>query len=164
MSFFNSALLVVIALVVLAPVYVRLAPSNAARWHVDPTTAARPRTPNYYFVLQSIPKRPAPVFQADAAELAAAFDAFAVAQPLVVRLAGGVDDLHITYVQRSNTMKYPDYLSVRFIDLGGGLATVAIFSRSRFGIGDRGFNKRRVQKWLKSLDSFARIDPSKQSD
>lgn len=162
MNIISTVLLGGLALVAITLAYVRYAPSSAARWHVDPTTAARPKTPNYYFVLPSIAKRPAPIYQTSATDLAAAFDAFAMTQPQVERLAGSVDDLYITYIQRTKTMKYPDYLSVRFIDLDDGQATVAVFSRARFGIGDKGFNKRRVLKWLTALDGFPIVTASGQ--
>ena len=97
-----------------------------------------------------------PVYDATPAYLAAAFDAFAMAQPGVSRLKVSDDDLCVTYVQRSRIMGFPDYFSIRFLDLGNGDAGVAVFSRARFGENDLGVNKARVENWLAALEPFER--------
>lgn len=137
------------ALAVLA--YVRLAPSDARRWHVDPLSARRPKTPNAFLLLPGDPKGAPPEYALDAGALAAAFDAFALAQPRVRRLAVSEDGLLATYVIRTRLIGYPDYLSIRFIPRDGGGSTLAAFSRARFGYGDRGVNRKRLLGWLKAF-------------
>ena len=39
-------------------------------------------------------------------------------------------------------------LSVRFLPLDDNSSTLAVYSRSRFGYGDRGVNKGRIKRWL----------------
>jgi uncharacterized protein (DUF1499 family) len=148
---------VALALVALAfGAYVRLAPSDPAVWAVDPLTATPTGKPNAWRVgpegQGAAPwDAPAPVYAATAAELAAAFDAVALGQPRTTRLAGGPPALEATYVQRSLLWGFPDYVSVRAIDLGEGRATLAVYSRSRFGYGDMGVNRARVEAWLAAL-------------
>ncbi len=143
-----------------ALIYVRVAPHDIATWHVDPLTAPTPTTPNSWRVAppgQSPDSsggsagQPSAVYRATPAELLAAFDRIAMAQPETVRLAGSPDEGLITYVQRSKLVKYPDYISVKAVDLGDGRSALAILSRSRFGKSDLGVNKARVTEWLKGL-------------
>ncbi|WP_112323878.1 DUF1499 domain-containing protein [Oceanibium sediminis] len=167
-------------------------------WHVEPLQAPASATPNDYrvalteFTDQPV-NMPAPIYEADARTLAQAFDLFVMAQPRVDRVAGSVEEAWITYVQRTETLQMPDYISVRFYDLepvapeadpaapaegtqsdegaaegeagaetaeqpapvaAPDRATIAIYSRSRFGYGDMGVNEARVTSWLQSLASF----------
>lgn len=128
-------------------IWVRIAPSDPDRWHVDPVNAARPRSPNWAIATPA-EKHAAPVYDLSAADLARAFDAFATAKPRTRRLAGSPEDGRMTYIVRSALVGYPDYVSVAFIDLGDGTSTLALFSRSRFGYSDQGVNRRRLAEWL----------------
>ncbi len=154
-------MLVVIALVVVALVaglvgYVRRVGHDPAVWHVDPLTEPSPSSPNSYRVgpeqgdrgSEVEPDAAAPVVAAPVSDLAAAFDAVATGDDRVEVVAGSAAGGHVTYVQRSRTMGYPDYVSVRFIDLGDGNSTMAVFSRARFGHSDLGVNKQRVETWV----------------
>ena len=60
----------------------------------------------------------------------------------------------MTYVQRTEKLKFPDYISVKFINLGDGNTTIAVYSRSRYGYADLGVNQARVEQWVRTLDSF----------
>jgi len=132
---------------------------DPAEWHVDPYTISRPVSPNTYYIatqsmVQDTVDREAPIYTAPAAVMAKAFDDYVITQPNVVRLAGGVEEGWLTYVQRTPVMRMPDYISVKFIDFEDGGSTLAIYSRSRYGYGDMGVNKARVELWLQSLSSF----------
>lgn len=116
--------------------WIRLAPSDPATWHVDPLTAHDPASPNFAR-LDLVRAEPPAVIAALIASRAGAEDAR--------RLAG--DDSHATWIVRSNLMGYPDYISLRLIAQGSGTRVVA-FSRSRFGYGDRGVNAARLGRWL----------------
>jgi len=127
--------------------WVRFSRDDPARWHVDPMAAVLSGKPNQFL----LKPENAPVFAVDAASLAQAFDDMAMAQPRVERLAGSVGELWLTYVQKSAVMRYPDYISMRFVDNADGTATLAVFSRSRYGHSDLGVNRGRVKKWIKAL-------------
>lgn len=66
----------------------------------------------------------------------------------------GIDDRMSTdrYVQRSETMRFPDTIVVRFLERPGGRSTVAIYSRSQLGHMDMGVNRARIERWLERLD------------
>lgn len=128
-------------------------------WHVDPFEITRPVSPNTYYVATqsmvaaSVDKE-APIYTAAAVVMAQAFDDFVMTQPSVLRLAGSSAEGWVTYVQRTPKLKMPDYISVKFINFEEGGSTLAIYSRSRFGYGDMGVNKARIDLWLQSLASF----------
>jgi len=132
---------------------------DPAEWHVDPLTVAASDTPNdYRIALRSLTEERVdtepPIYAERPLVLAQAFDQFAFSQRDTNRIAGLPPELMMTYVQYTETLKMPDYLTVKFIDLGDGTSTVAIYSRSRFGYGDMGMNERRAQSWIRSLDGF----------
>ena len=155
------ALGAVAAVAVAGVAYVRLAPSEAARWHVDPLTAVKPSSPNSWLLRPQGGDGQAPVYDVSAADLAADFDRFVRGRPRVTPLAGSVQDLWITYVARTRLIGFPDYVSVRFIPLLPDQSTLAIFSRSRFGYGDGGVNRKRVESWLKRFQPSSSVGGSK---
>ncbi len=136
--------------------YVRYAGHDPAKWHVDPLTATSPSSPNSYRIgpehgahgAVEAPDAVAPVWSVSVDELASTFDSLVTADARVDVIAGSAADGHVTYVQRSKTMAYPDYISVRFIDLGDGTSTLAAFSRARYGYSDLGVNKQRLERWV----------------
>ena len=76
------------------------------------------------------------------------FQQMALAQPDTILL--GERDGFATYVQRTKLVQFPDYVSVKAVEVDGGSA-LHIFSRSRFGYSDRGVNKKRILSWLEKL-------------
>lgn len=62
------------------------------------------------------------------------------------------------YVQRSEGLRFPDTIVVRYLDLPNGRSTVAIYSRSQIGRHDLGANHTRIERWLDKLsDEVARM-------
>jgi len=151
-----GALAGITLLVVATALWVRLAPSDPADWHVDPLTAPGTGRANAWRVGPSgAAGQPldaaAPVYAVPAAELARALDAAARAWPRTEPLARSGDGLHLSYVARSRVRGFPDYVSVRVLDRDGGTSTLAIYSRARFGSSDLGVNRARVEAWLDDL-------------
>lgn len=137
-----------IALAALAgALWVRLAPSDPARWHVVPGPDTSTGRPNEALRL---PGSGAPVYAVPPGELAARLDAVALAEPRTRRLAGGPEAGFTTYVQRSRWLGFPDYVSVQVSPTDQG-ATLAIWSRARFGRSDLGVNAARLDRWLQAL-------------
>ncbi len=146
-----------VAVALAAMAYVRLAPSPPERWHLDPLTAPATGRPNSWRIVpQGVDGARAdaqgPEFAVLAERLAQALDAVALGEPRTRRLAGRPEDLWTSYVQRSRVMGFPDYISVRALDLGDGRAGLAIYARARFGQSDLGVNRARVERWLGDLD------------
>lgn len=141
----------------IAAVWVRTAPDDPADWHVDPVKSGRTGRPND--ALRGPVEGAdgaAPVWAAEPDRLMAAFDKVARAAPRTELLAGGPEAGLATYVQRSAVMGFPDYISVRALPVEGG-ATLAIWSRARYGHSDMGVNAARLDDWLGAID-LPRLD------
>ena len=134
--------------VVVAAMYVRLAPSDPARWHTPPNVYAFDHgvTPAEVITLANgaalflDPASGAP------ADLLARLDAIAMATPRTTRLAGGVAAGRITWVTRSALWGFPDYTTAEARE--GGLY---IHARLRFGKSDLGVNVARLRDWQAKL-------------
>ena len=149
----KMALIIIVLVLAGFLAFVRLAPSDPEIWHVDPLTAKKPWRKRNVFILRDDGSDPSPpIYDVDAGTLAKAFDAFVMAKDRLERLAGSPDDLFVTYVARTKLIGYPDYVSVRFLPLDDGHASLAIFSRSRFGNSDLGVNRKRIEGWLAEFD------------
>jgi hypothetical protein len=134
-----AALAVVVALAGFA-VWVRLAPSDPARWHTDPATGAAGMGGHTARVTVPLPP----------AQALAALDAVAMAEPRTVRLAGSPAEGRITWVSRSRLWGFPDYTTAAAVPDGSG-ATLVVYGRLRFGSSDLGVNAARITRWLSAL-------------
>ncbi len=124
---------------------------------VDFATLALDGRPNQHLVCPegycaAAPHAASPVFEISATALRDRWMAMIERQPRVTRT--GTDDaaLHYDFVQRSLVFRFPDAITVRFIALDEGRATLAIYSRSYYGRDDFGVNRRRVETWLAALE------------
>ena len=122
--------------------WVRLAPSDPARWHTDPAQGAA--GPNSHVAKVFVPLPPE--------EALAAFDAVALAEPRTRRLAGSPAEGRITYVSRSRLWGFPDYTTVAAVPEEGG-SSLVLHARARFGQSDLGVNAARVGRWVAALTS-----------
>lgn len=136
MKLFAAFLLCLVLVPLGLVVYVRLAPSDPARWHVDPLTAPDPDWPHFARVDRVVAQPPAIVAQSIAR----------VASIEGAELLAG-DGQFGTWIARTAIMAYPDYVSIRLIPDGAGTRIVAL-SRSRFGYSDGGVNRARLGRWL----------------
>jgi uncharacterized protein (DUF1499 family) len=146
-----AAVLVLAAAAVYA--VINLSGHDPARWHLDPAALTLRGTPNEYLAAvpgatAAAPHLLAAIHPQSPRALLACFDAIARARPRVAVVAGDVDSLMITYVQRSRIVGFPDYLTVKAVGTRGG-AGLIVYSRSRYGHGDFGVNLARVVAWLK---------------
>jgi uncharacterized protein (DUF1499 family) len=130
--------------------YIRLAPSDPAVWHHDPETAISTGKPNEYRLIGDL----APIFNMGSPDLASLVDDLIAAQPRVSRLARNPNELMMTYVQRSMSMGYPDYITIKVVPMGEEQSKLEILSRSRFGYSDLGINKLRVKQWIRLISGL----------
>jgi uncharacterized protein (DUF1499 family) len=93
----------------------------------------------------------APVFVAPVARLRDAVRVIEVNDPDVFPLARDEAKVQDRYLARTRLLRFPDTISVRFIDLGGGRSTLALYSRSQLGAKDFGVNKARLEEWIRLL-------------
>ncbi len=96
-----------------------------------------------------------PLFAVSAPELEKAFAKVIASEPRVEQVASDDGGLTQRYVQRTKIMRFPDTIVVRFIDLGDGRSTIALYSRSQLGESDFGVNHARIERWLEKLSKEA---------
>ncbi len=120
--------------------WVRLAPSDPARWHIDPARGVSGA--NAQRAEAAVPLPPAAAL--------GALDAVAMAWPRTQRLAGSPAEGRITYITRTRLMGFPDYTTVAALPAGEG-SRLVLFARARFGQSDLGVNAARVAAWLAAL-------------
>lgn len=155
-----SALIIIFGvfclLALVAGIAIRRAGNDVAVWHTDPLTSTSTGNPNWYRLVPADaqvdrdPKRDgdAPVYTQSADEVARAFDTLVQSENSVEVLAGTAGDGFVTYIQRSTLFGFPDYMSVKFINLPDGGSTIAIFARARYGRSDLDVNEKRVTRWI----------------
>lgn len=130
-------------------VWVRTAPSDPARWHLDPVTAA----PADCAVRAGAgDARAACLLPGPPAEVLARLDAVALASPRTQRLAGSPEEGRITWVTRSALWGFPDYTTAAARAEGEG-TRLDLYARLRFGQSDLGVNAARLGDWLTRLGS-----------
>lgn len=127
--------------------YVRLAPSDPARWHVPPAPAA---TSDCTVEQGEGDARATCLLPIPPAEALAKLDAIAIATPRTTRLAGSPDDGRITWITRSALWGFPDYTTAEATPDGTG-TRLTVHARLRFGRGDMGVNAARLRDWLPKL-------------
>lgn len=130
-SIFGLIVLIVIA----GAGYVRLAPSDVARWHQMPETVTE----------QDLSGGAMRVIGADDTTFER-LDAIIRATPRTHVLAGKISEGMITYVTRSAVFGFPDYTTVRRVG-----DQIEIYGRLRFGSLDLGVNATRIDGWLMRL-------------
>ena len=96
-----------------------------------------------------------PVFALNAGDLRTAFRKVLGSEPNIEQVASDGGTQTERYIQRSRIMRFPDTIVVRFIDLGDGRSTIALYSRSQLGESDLGVNRRRIERWLEKLSKEA---------
>ncbi|SFI70585.1 DUF1499 domain-containing protein [Celeribacter neptunius] len=136
----KTALWIAIGLFVLAQLYVRLAPTEPERWHVDPFAARDPGAKGAKRVLP-VPLEPEEVLMRIAA--------IAETEPRTRHVAGSVEEGRLTYRTRTAFWGFPDFTTVAARTDESG-ARVAFLARARFGKSDLGVNARRVTAWIEA--------------
>ncbi len=137
----TSVLIALIVLIAGFAAYVRLAPSDPARFLRRNAVAEAggvgdyPLEGGFTAVRAPSPDDTAPL--AHLADIAEATDRTQL-------LAGSVEEGHLLYVTRSKLWGFPDYTNIYLTDDG----KIVISGHLRFGRGDMGVNRKRIEAWL----------------
>ncbi len=91
-----------------------------------------------------------PVFNEPPERLLSLLGEVALAEPRtrLVREAAGQKE----FVQRSLVFRFPDFVTAAAVPAGGGSA-LCLYSRAAVGYSDLGVNRKRLQRWLASLQA-----------
>jgi hypothetical protein len=130
--------------------YIRLAPSDPARWHTDPADPALSLGEGRFLLRPEGGDAAGPLFPFAPQALLEKLDAVAMAAPRTSRLAGSPAEGRITWITRSALWGFPDYTTAAAIPESQG-ARLLIHARLRFGRRDFGVNRARVRNWLARL-------------
>ncbi|MEQ3625315.1 MAG: DUF1499 domain-containing protein [Celeribacter sp.] len=146
-----TVLIVVLVAVAGFALWVRMAPSEPERWHVDPAEA---RPGKGRFIVAPGGDMPPRLYPGrDPGEVLSRLDAIALSEPRTERLSGAPGEGRITWVQRSRLWGFPDYITADAQPAPGGGTRLEMLSRLRFGSDDMGVNGARVKRWLQRLEA-----------
>ncbi|HQU69543.1 MAG TPA: DUF1499 domain-containing protein [Albidovulum sp.] len=142
------ALFLIVLIIAGGMAYIRLAPSDPARWNVDPPPYADAIAPGPEGVTTVPLGARARLAMPDASpeDLLARLDAIALATPRTTRLAGSPESGRITWITRSLIFGFPDYTTAQVSD-----AAIDLYARERFGRYDFGVNAARLRDWTGQL-------------
>ena len=126
---------ILVAIIVAALAYVRLAPTDPARWH-QPVSESSDKT----FAGGAVRVVPGDD------DTLARLHQVALGTSRTQVLAGSPAEGRITYVTRSKWIGFPDYTTADLVD-----GHVRLLARLRFGRSDLGVNAERLERWLAEL-------------
>lgn len=98
--------------------------------------------------LDTDPDEFSPEFDIPPEKLRAILLEYADLQVNVRRLRLDLAKQQYDFADQSPTMRFPDIITVRIIDLGAGRSTIAIYSRSVSSFAKKGSNAKRARRWL----------------
>lgn len=136
-------ILAIMVVAVLA--YIRLAPSDLARWHVQASGSDigdHPRADGRVWRQEIV---------GNGRDQLRDLDRIILDTPRTTRLTGSVDAGQVTYVTRSAVMGFPDYTTVGVY--GDNPRYLEIYGRLRFGRSDLGVNAKRIEGWLAAFEA-----------
>lgn len=123
---------------------------------MDVAQLSRPASPNTALAapagFQPAPDVVTPIYHVTAPRLYAAIQAVAAAQPRTYPAAAYPERLQAHWVARSAVFNFPDLVTAEAAPFGPDAATLVLYSRSIYGYGDLGANRRRVEAWLAALE------------
>lgn len=146
----NEIIILIAVVLVGLMLWVRLAPTNPARWHTDPASAVA-GAPGGVAVRHKGGDIVAPELDMEAQTVLRRLQQIALATPRTSLLAGSPQSGRMTFVTRSQLWGFPDYTTIAVETLPSGRVSPVIHGRLRFGRSDLGVNRKRVLQWLEAL-------------
>ncbi len=121
------------------------------------THLQRPASPNTALAApadtQPAPDIITPPFALSAEKLYHAVRAMAVAQPRTFLAAEFPANHQVHFVARSAVFNFPDLITAQVNEAGPASSTLVLYSRSVYGYGDFGVNRKRLTAWLAALQT-----------
>jgi uncharacterized protein (DUF1499 family) len=93
-----------------------------------------------------------PVFAASADRLYRDLEQIAGQEPGAVLIETDRAGRRLGWVVHSAVFRFPDLVTAEIVALGPRRASVALYSRARYGRSDFGVNRRRIESWLSRLE------------
>lgn len=115
----------------------------------------RPASPNTALAAPAgytpAPDITTPVYGVPPSQLFTALHGIAAAQPHTFTLAEDAGHLREGWVVRSVVFNFPDIVWAEVRATPAGTSELLLYSRSVYGYGDFGVNRRRIEAWIKEL-------------
>ncbi len=105
------------------------------------------------FCKNAAPNKVLPTYDLNVADLKIKLLKLVQAEKNIYKVAENVETYEYRFVQYTPLMGFPDTIRIKFIDLGNNKSSMAIFSESQIGQSDLGVNYKRINMWLKQLDT-----------
>ena len=115
------------------------------------------KRPNEYLILPvefdcvAVPHSLSPIFNISSKELYSVFYTIIIGERAIKVTYSDRNELKSEFVQYTRLFRFPDDISVEFVEMDNNLSSIAIYSRSRIGYYDFRVNKRRVKRLINSL-------------
>lgn len=103
-----------------------------------------------------------PVYAVPPARLLAAIAAVAAKAPRTYPAAAYTAEMQLDWVARSAVWNFPDRITAQVLPAPGGGSELVLYSRSVYGYGDFGANRRRLQAWLRVLKTVLTLPDGRQ--
>lgn len=94
---------------------------------------------------------PSPIFALSADRLEQSWRQMLASEPGIVIADDEPAQRRLVVIQHTRLLQFPDIVTAEFLALDGDRSGVAVYSKSRYGSGDFGTNRRRVLAWLDRL-------------
>ena len=125
---------------------------------IDLATLERPSSPNTYLVCPAerttaAVDRAPPVYELAPGELERVWLEALAEEPRLSRRDAEPARRRYLFVQRTPILRFPDVVQLEVLEVPPDGSTICLYSRSLYGYGDLGANRRRIEDWL------ARIGP-----
>ncbi len=133
---------VIIFLVVVLYLFLRFWPEDKDRWHVDPADTTDPRRSGVRLIGPNAPR-----FPGDAATVLGVVADIVQKSPRTRKIDGSLDEGMITFVVRSRTMGFRDYVTFKAVT-EGDMSKLAVYARPGMNVYDWGTNAALLDTWL----------------
>ena len=94
---------------------------------------------------------PSPIFSLPADRLEQAWRQVLAGEPGIVIVADEPAQRRLVVIQHTKLLRFPDIVTAEFVALDNERSSIAVYSKSRYGSGDFGTNRKRVRAWLDRL-------------
>lgn len=98
---------------------------------------------------------PSPILALAADRLEETWRQMLAGEPGIVIVADEPSRRRLVVIQHTRLLQFPDIVTAEFVALGDARSSVAVYSKSRYGRGDFGTNRRRILAWLDRLSQLA---------
>lgn len=141
----TTQIIVIIVFILLfcLAIAMRIMPVNAENYHIDPLTKGVKGNEGGFYIAPQNADEIAPVFDMSKSDLAKNLEQILSVDGALI--AGDIHEDFATYLYRSRVFAFPDYLSIKVIEIDENQSTIAIYSRLRIGRKDMGVNKARME-------------------